>query len=169
MQVQMKTIHGSLCFVPILCESLCLGTTVCGPVSLCLHLPQKINPVIVKMVLIYMWSRFRSIQSQQDVFFGLKAKRLQSAPERAKVSICLELLSPKGDLETWGLWIYIAREHARLLGFCCTKPFAIATKIFWSLRSYTNQWVWNESNWLKIGRCLHRQDIASIILAMQLT
>lgn len=121
--------------------------------------------VIVKMVLIYMWSRFRSIQSQQDVFFGLKAKRLQSAPERAKVSICLELLSPKGDLETWGLWICIAREHARLLGFCCMKPFAFATKIFWSLEvTPTNEFGMNQ-----IGRCLHRQDIASIILAMQLT
>ena len=113
--------------------------------------------VIVKMVLIYMWSRFRSIQSQQDVFFGLKAKRLQSAPERAKVSIWMELLSPKGDLETWGLWICIAREHARLLGFCCVKPFAFATKIFWSLEvTPTNEFGMNQIGLKLAGVCTAR-------------
>ena len=83
--------------------------------------------VIVKMVLIYMWSRFRSIQLQQDVFFGLKAKRLQSAPERAKVSICLELLSPKGD-QTWGLWVCIAREHAGCLAFAAWSHLRLLLK-----------------------------------------
>lgn len=112
--------------------------------------------VIVKMVLIYMWSRFRSIQLQQDVFFGLKAKRLQSAPERAKVSICLELLSPKGD-QTWGLWVCIAREHARLLGFCCMKPFAFATKIVCSLEvTPTNEFGMNQIGFKLAGVCTAR-------------
>lgn len=114
---------------------------------------------IVEAILIYMWSRFRSIQSHQDVFFGLKGERLQSAPECTKVSICFDLLSPKEILKLEN-YVFVLQESMRgCLAFAAWSHLLslYATRIFWSLEvTPTNEFGMNQIGLNLAGVCTVR-------------